>query len=61
MLLRLIYPLTTPELDSVDDIKTLVATVVKYDLIEPAVHHATDLIPRKHLQSSPVSLYAVAC
>ncbi|KAI5988235.1 hypothetical protein F5J12DRAFT_786925 [Pisolithus orientalis] len=36
MLLRLIYPLTTPELDSVDDIKTLVATVVK-NLAEKAV------------------------
>ncbi|KAI6141714.1 hypothetical protein BKA82DRAFT_166872 [Pisolithus tinctorius] len=61
MLLRLIYPLTSPKLDSVGDIKTLVATVVKYDLIEPAIHHATDLITRQYLQSSPVSLYAVAC
>ncbi|KIN96748.1 hypothetical protein M404DRAFT_927412 [Pisolithus tinctorius Marx 270] len=60
-LLRLIYPLTTPKLDSVGDIKALVAAVVKYDLIEPAIYRATNLIIRQYLQSSPVSLYAIAC
>ncbi|KAI6141712.1 hypothetical protein BKA82DRAFT_927412, partial [Pisolithus tinctorius] len=45
---RLIYPLTTPKLDSVGDIKALVAAVVY-------------LIIRQYLQSSPVSLYAIAC
>lgn len=51
-LLRLIYPLKTPKLDSVGDIKALVAAVVKYDLIEPAIDRATNLIIRQYLQSS---------
>ncbi|KAI6043627.1 hypothetical protein EDC04DRAFT_2650983 [Pisolithus marmoratus] len=60
-LLRLIYPLTIPKLDSINDIKALLAAVVKYDLITPAIDRATNLITSQHLESKPLSLYAIAC
>ncbi|KAI5983733.1 hypothetical protein EDC04DRAFT_2836658 [Pisolithus marmoratus] len=50
-----------PKLDSINDIKALLAAVVKYDLITPAIDRATNLITSQHLESKPLSLYAIAC
>ncbi|KIJ69901.1 hypothetical protein HYDPIDRAFT_23059 [Hydnomerulius pinastri MD-312] len=59
-LLQFIYPEPDPEVTSLDELVTLLATSVKYDFLGPIAALRKDLLSPRFLKESPTRVYAIA-
>ncbi|KAI6094228.1 hypothetical protein F5141DRAFT_1245699 [Pisolithus sp. B1] len=60
-LLRLIYPTTTPTLQSYDDAKAFLGAVAKYKVSNIVLRHAKQLVAAKYMEEHFMSIYALSC
>lgn len=60
-LLRLIYPTTSPTLQSYDDAKAFLEAIVKYKVSHVVFKRAKQLVVAKYLEKHLMSIYALSC
>lgn len=61
ILLRLCYPGHVPVLEDINDIKLLLAAITKYEMAPLMSLAQISLASPKHLEASPLRVYALAC
>ncbi|KAF7795260.1 hypothetical protein EIP86_006412 [Pleurotus ostreatoroseus] len=60
-LLRLIYPVPRPKLDSLDELVAMLEVATKYEVASAIEHLRRLLVQPEFLSSNPLRVYAIAC
>lgn len=60
-LLRLIYPVPRPNIDSLDELVVVLEAATKYELAAAIEHLRILLVQPQHVLSDPLRVYAIAC
>ncbi|EKM60022.1 uncharacterized protein PHACADRAFT_250876 [Phanerochaete carnosa HHB-10118-sp] len=61
MLLRCVYPVPKPTIDTFEDLAAVLEAASKYDLISAIDHLRTLLVAPRFVDADPVRAYAIAC
>ncbi|KAI6041339.1 hypothetical protein EDC04DRAFT_1311750 [Pisolithus marmoratus] len=61
ILLKLIYPTTTPTLKSYNDAKAVLEAISKYEISDLVLKRAKQLVAAKYIQKHFMSIYALSC
>ncbi|PPR04444.1 hypothetical protein CVT26_002273 [Gymnopilus dilepis] len=59
--LRYVYPVEQPTIDSLDDLAAILGAAVKYEFMTAITALRKHLISSRFLHSSPIRVYAIAC
>ncbi|KAI6112994.1 hypothetical protein F5141DRAFT_751761 [Pisolithus sp. B1] len=60
-LLRIIYPTTTPTLQSYDDAKAFLEATAKYKVSDVVLKRAKQMVSAKYMEKHFMSIYALSC
>lgn len=60
-LLHFVYPIPDPQLPSLDELAPILDAAIKYDFASVILTLRRLLTSPKHLQDSPIQVYAIAC